>query len=287
METGMASETAYRAGKARAWHQEVDHPRVFADPFARHFLREEDARALQRSPGRGSPFARAMRMALAVRSRLTEDALDEAVQRGTRQYVVLGAGFDTFALRSTRPPQVLRVFEVDHADTQQAKRARLQETGLPVPPALSFVPMDFATQRLPDALRAAGFDRRQPAFFALLGVTVYLPEDALMRTLSDVAQLGAPGSEIVFDYVVRPSSLPWLDRLALHWAARRCARLGEPWLTFLDPEAVDGKLRALGYRSTQQLGTAALEARLRAEQGLPASSKPPRFGMGRLVKASI
>ena len=287
MQEGRASETAYRAARARAWHQVVDVPKVFDDPLAARFLRADDVRQLQdpRS-GRGGPMARAMRMALAVRSRIAEDALRDAVKRGVRQYVVLGAGFDTFAFRDPYPAGTLRVFEVDHPDTQVIKRRRMEEAGLSAPSSLTMVPVDFAGQDLAGQLWSAGFRADEPAFFAFLGVAVYLDARALEQTLGFIASC-AQGSEVVFDYVVQPSRLPWLDRLALRLAARRCLRLGEPWKSFLDPETLHSQLATLGFSSSHSLGAQEIVTRLGAT--LPASQrvKPPRFGMGRIAMARV
>jgi len=281
MQEGRASETAYRAARARAWHQVVDVPKVFDDPLAARFLRPEDSR-----PARGGPLARGMRMALAVRSRIAEDALQEAMKRGVRQYVVLGAGFDTFALRNPHPPATLRVFEVDHPDTQAMKRLRIEEAGLPTPPSLIMVPVDFATQDLKEQLQSSGFAAQEPAFFAFLGVATYLEASALEQTLRFIAGC-AKGSEVVFDYVVQPSRLPWLDRLALRLAARRCARLGEPWKSFLDPEALPSQLTAMGFASSENLGQPEIAMRLRATVDPSQQVKQPRFGMGRIALARV
>jgi methyltransferase (TIGR00027 family) len=287
MQEGRASETAYRAARARAWHQVVDVPKVFDDPLAAHFLRAEDARRLQRPrPARGGPMARGMRMALAVRSRVAEDTLQEAISRGVRQYVVLGAGFDTFALRNPHPAATLQVFEVDHPDTQAVKRERIEEARLRTPPSLTMVPVDFATQDLKEQLYSAGFEAEEPAFFAFLGVAIYLDAPALEQTLRFIAGC-AKGSEVVFDYVVEPSRLPWFDRLALRLAARRCARVGEPWKSFLDPEALPSQLAAMGFASSHHLGLQDIVALLRGVVEPLQQVKPPRFGMGRIALARV
>ena len=120
------------------------------------------------------PYLRAF---FVMRSRFAEDALAAAVSEGVRQYVVLGAGFDTFAYRNPFPE--LRVFEVDHPDTQAIKRQRLADGGIEIPSSLTFVPIDFTTTKLDDALRAAGFDETKPGFFSWLGVVPYLERPAI------------------------------------------------------------------------------------------------------------
>lgn len=283
---GRSSETAYRAARARALHQVVDTPKVFDDPVAHKLLRPRDALALRNAPAPGGRVMRGLRMALAVRSRMAEDALHEAVRRGVGQYVVLGAGFDTFALRNPHPPGALRVFEVDHPATQSAKREQLARAGLPLPEALCFVPVDFGAQSLAGQLQAAGFSREQPAFFALLGVSMYLEPDALEQTLAFIASC-AGGSEVVFDYVVTPASLPWLDRLALYLVAFRCARLGEPWRSFLDPKALLARLARLGFSHCHEITREDIVNRLSGLLEAGATPNPPRFGMGRLMKARV
>lgn len=287
MQAGKPSETAYRAAMARARHQVLDDPKVFDDPVALRFLRPDDAGALKRKRGKGSPLARGMRYAIAARSRITEDALHACVARGVRQYVVIGAGLDTFAFRSPYGSDTLHVFEVDHPSTQQYKQRLAQEAGLELPRSLSLVPVDLARDDAWKALEAAGFDAGAPAFFGVLGVSVYIDEGAWMETLASIAREAAKGSEIMFDYVVSPSTLGWLDRLFLQWTARRCARVGEPWVTYLDPEALPGRLRALGFSDAKHLNPADFAAKVRAEHQLDPAGRPPRFGIGRLMHAVV
>jgi len=287
MQAGRPSETAYRAAMARARHQVLDDPKVFDDPVAVRFLRPDDADALKRGRGKASPLGRAMRYAIAARSRIAEDALHACVARGVHQYVVLGAGLDTFAFRSPYDPETLHVFEVDHPSTQQYKQRIAAEAGLGSPRSLSLVPVDLARDDAWKALEAAGFDAGAPAFFAVLGVSVYIQEGALMETLASIAREAAKGSEIVFDYVVTPATLGWWDRILLRLTARRCARVGEPWVTFLDPQQLPARLRALGFSDAQHLHPADFEARVRAEQNLDPAGRAPRFGIGRLMHAVV
>lgn len=286
MQPGRASETAYRAAKARAYHQVLDTPRVFDDPVAHKLLRPRDAKELQGGAApRGGPLMRGLRMALAARSRIAEDTLHAAVRRGVRQYVLLGAGFDTFALRNPHPEAALTVFEVDHPSTQAAKREQLARAGLAIPAPLRFVPVDFAVQSLAVQLAAAGFRADEPAFFAFLGVSMYLEAGALEQTLGYIGGC-AKGSEVVFDYVVAPVRLGFRDRLALRWTAFRCALLGEPWKSFLDPLALHGQMAALGFSACHDLGREEIASHLRGE--LPAQAEgPPRFGLGRLMRATV
>src|SRR5437867_9656572 len=192
------SATAHRVALRRAAHQLLDRPLVLEDPIALRIIGAEARAALEADPSRfeDSPIAPYLRASFAVRSRLAEDSLAEATQRGVRQYVVLGAGLDTFAYRNPHLSGSLRVFEVDHPATQAWKRSRLVEGGIAVPPNLTFVPIDFETVRLPTALAVAGFRDDQPSWFAWLGVTMYLTRPAFDQTLRFIAARPA-GSGVV------------------------------------------------------------------------------------------
>jgi len=248
------SRTARRVALRRAAHQILDAPLVLDDPIALRLLDPEDAAALQADPQQAerTPLDRPLRAFLVARSRYAEDQLALAVQRGIRQYVILGAGLDTFAHRSPYPQGLLRVFEVDHPSTQAWKRERLAEAGLPHSPDLVLAPVNFETQTLEDGLRTAGWDARQPTFFSWLGVTVYLTEDAVLRTLRFIAS-APPGSEVVFDYGISPSLLNSREHWVFEAMAERVAAAGEPWRAFFDPSVLAGTLKTMGFGEVQDL----------------------------------
>ncbi len=184
MQEGKSSRTAERVAMRRAAHQLYDDPPlVFTDPLALRILPEEARTELREREEmeRLQPFARGMRAFMAVRSRFAEDALERAFAAGVRQYVVLGAGLDTYAARSLHDD--LRVFEVDHPATQAWKRQRLEESGIPLADTVTFVPVDFEHERLMDRLVASGFDASAPAFCSWLGVLPYLTREAAEGTL--------------------------------------------------------------------------------------------------------
>jgi methyltransferase (TIGR00027 family) len=247
---GRPSRTAQGAALMRAAHQLLDEPRVFTDPFALRVIGEDAEESLRDDPQR---FARrpSLRAFIALRSRYAEDRLASAVARGVEQYVLLGAGLDTFAYRN--PHTRLKVFEVDHPATQRWKRERTHEAGLQVPRALRFAPVDFETETLAEGLARAGFDADRPALFSMLGVAIYLTRGALLQTL-DFVGASAPGSEIVFDYSVPSSSLTHSQRLAREMSAKRAAELGEPWLTYFEPAALATDLTDLGFSLVKDLG---------------------------------
>ena len=142
MLTGQPSRTAHRVAVRRAAHQIWDHPRVFEDPVALRIIGPDEAAAISPAKPEETTFERHLRAFVVVRSRYAEEQLAEAVARGVRQYVVLGAGLDTFAYRNPFPD--LKVFEVDHPATQAWKRRLLEAVAIPVPASLTFVAVDFA-----------------------------------------------------------------------------------------------------------------------------------------------
>jgi methyltransferase (TIGR00027 family) len=199
---GQPSQTAMTAAAARAAHLLVDsEPRIFADSLAALLLGDKAETYLRYHREHGDhPLLAGTRAQATCRSRFTENQLALAAARGTAQYVILGAGLDSFACRSELAGR-LRVFEVDHPATQQRKRALMAAAGLAEPPTLTWVPVDFETDELIAALTAAGLDPAAPAFVSWLGVTMYLTAEAIGATLASLSRL-APGSELVTDYML-------------------------------------------------------------------------------------
>lgn len=266
MNPGQPSRTAVRVALRRAAHQILDKPVVFDDPLALQMIGPEVAGALRADPARfesqlGSSTLRAF---LAVRSRVAEDALAEAIAQGTHQYVVLGAGMDTYAYRHAVPQ--LRVFEVDDPATQAWKRTRLKDVGLAEPASLTFVPMDFERQSLGEELRRAGLNAERPAFFSWLGVTPYLRKAAVWTTLQAVAELTRAGGGITFDYAIPVESLNFLQRAKFAVLARRVAAAGEPFQTFIDSDELKGKLAEFGFATVRDRGPESLNARYCADR---------------------
>jgi methyltransferase (TIGR00027 family) len=195
---------------------------------------------------------------MAARSRYTEDELARTVAHGVAQYVVLGAGLDTFAYRN--PHAGLQVFEVDHPATQAWKREQLQAANIAIPASLTFVPIDFEQQSLADGLAQSGFNASAAAFFSWLGVTPYLTREACMITLNHIARMPA-GSGVVFDFAVDPALLNVGQRQALDALSQRVARYGEPFQLFFDPAKLQDELNAMGFHRTEFLQGKELNAR--------------------------
>lgn len=260
LRTGEPSRTALSTALQRAAHQLIERPLVFEDPLALRILGERRVRRLALALDRfRTAGAQTLRAALVLRSRHAESLLRDDWHEGTRQCVVLGAGLDTLGLRDPHPG--LRILEVDHPATQAWKRGWIGEHGLAVPAGLGFVPVDFERTALADALGAAGLRRRSPVFFSWLGVSMYLSREAAMGTLAFVARSCAPGSRIVFDYLVAEDALAPQDRAARARIADRVARLGEPWVSAFDPAALREDLLGLGFRQVDDLDATAANLR--------------------------
>ena len=279
METGKASKTALGVAIRRAAHQLMDRPPVLDDPIAVRLV----GPGYRGKIGRAShPVGRDFRAFMAVRSRYVEDRLAEFVARGGSQYVVLGAGLDTFAYRNPYPG--LRVFEVDFPPTQKGKRAMLAEAAIDVPGNLTFVPLDLEHHTLSEDLAAAGFDAGRPAFFGWLGVIPYLPLETVRATLGTIARLPA-GSGVGFDYAVAPEMLSAAGRTAFDALAGRVAAAGEPFQLFFTPEELERELRRAGFQRFEQLDYRQLNERYFKDRadGLKLSD----VGLGMLVAAWV
>ncbi len=224
-DSGGIGATALRVAVRRAAHQLLDVPRVFDDPLALGIIGEREAGKLRsRIGGKEREWNNSLRAWIAARSRYAEDRLAEAVRSGVSDYVVLGAGLDTFAYRN--PYDGLRVWEVDLTEAQAAKRRMLGEAGIGVPGTVRFVAVDFERESLREGLREHGFAGSGAAFVSWLGVTPFLGQEAFARTLGELEEIA---EQVVFDYAVRGEELDEADRFAQELIARRVAAAGEPY----------------------------------------------------------
>lgn len=246
MGNGEPSQTALTAAAARAAHLIVDaEPLIFRDTLAYALLGERADELVDYHRRHGDHVVlAAARVAVTTRSRYTENRLAAALRAGVTQYVILGAGLDSYAYR-TQPNTGggdIRVFEIDHPATQQWKRERLAAAGIPVPPALAYVPVDLETdletdrktESPIDGLLRGGFDLAAPAIVSWLGGTMYLTRDAIGRTLAMLARL-APGTELIADHMVPEELRDEAGQTYVDLVMPVAAAGGEPWLTFLGP----------------------------------------------------
>jgi methyltransferase (TIGR00027 family) len=252
--------SALRVAIIRAAHQLLDVPLVFEDSLALRVLGNEEAERLRRDLLRyNAPALLSLRASLVVRSRLAEDEWAQARGCGVRQYVILGAGLDTYAYRHLADDDS-RIYEVDLPSMQRWKRGRLRMAGIEEPASLTFVSTDFESSTLADALANAGFSRSEPAFFSWLGVTMYLEETAFLSTMRFIGSL-APGSGVAFDYAVSPELLSAKERTGREIFASRAAEFGEPWKLFFEPCYLAQTLRSLGFNEVQDFGSDDLQQR--------------------------
>ncbi len=254
MEAGKHSYMAEATALLRAAHQLLDdEPKILQDPLALSLLGPDTEQRIQadleRMQGQNLVGARAFAV---MRSRFTEDALAEAVARGVRQYVILGAGLDTFAYRNPFADDDLTVIEIDHPDTQRWKLGRLRAAGVTPPANVHYLPVDFEKQSLADGLAGVGFDGSAPAFFSWLGVTYYLNLDAVLDTFRLIGGM-APSSQLVFDFVVDDSALSESERAGVARVSGVVQGYGEPWLSRFAPGALQDTLRDIGFSTTRHV----------------------------------
>jgi methyltransferase (TIGR00027 family) len=252
---GRPSITARRVAMRRAAHQLFDQPLVFEDPLAIAILGPEIAATL--GDEADQPLERRLRAFMVARSRYAEDQLRAAVARGIRQYVLLGAGLDTFAYRNPYPD--LKVFEVDHPATQAWKRQCLAAAGIAIPENLRFAAVDFDKESWDEELRRRGFASSEPAFFAWLGVTLYLAEETVLATLGSIRSLH-PRNTVVFDYALPRALLNAQEQAAHDVIAARVAAAGEPYRSSFDPRALDAHLRNIGFSLVEDLSGEDIDA---------------------------
>lgn len=272
MEIGRASTTAQLvAGLRAAHHQSGERPLVFDDPFAARFTGGVFREPLEK--GELQTYLDRMNLkpiqgGVLGRARYAEDALELGERElGIAQFVLLGAGNDSFLLRRPDLAKRLRVFELDHPDSQAEKRARLRELGFEDQPNAHFVAVDFERESAGSALARSGFECEVPAFFNWLGVVTYLTRDAFESTLRSLRSVSATGSRIVFDY---PIALELLtaeeDRARSAEVSRSTAAVGEPRRLRHDPEQLAREVADLGYAVVEDLSPADLFGRYFAKR---------------------
>lgn len=251
--------TAVRVALWRALHVEVDPPpHVFEDVVGLKLAAPDEG---WRDRPDMSPFTRPFRASIVARARYIEDLVAEQAANGVGQYVILGAGLDTFAQRRPELASHLRVFEIDQPGPQAWKRRRLVELGLGIPSFLQLVPVDFeAGDAWWERLSASGFDTGQPAVVASTGVSMYLSKDAIAATLRQVAAL-APGSTLAMSFLLPieladPEVRPGIER-----AIAGAQAAGTPFISFFTPTEMLTLARDAGFREVRHVSAAMLAQR--------------------------
>jgi methyltransferase (TIGR00027 family) len=282
MEANQGSKTAMGSAYIRAYHTAHVHPKIFDDFLADRLIPAEARLPLEDlfmagfrlispeqsalCPDRVSALAGYMQVGAAPplvlgRSRYAEDHLEKAIDQGVRQYVILGAGFDTFAWRRPDLLEGLQVFEVDHPATQTLKQQLILGAGQEPPAQLHFVPVDFSRENLTAALRRTTYDPRTLSFFSWLGVSFYLSHQDLFATLGAIADVAPAGTSVVFDYLDTDAFVPEKVSRRLQVLQDGLRQIGEPMITGLDPASLAADLAPLGLRLQEDLAPADIEAR--------------------------
>ncbi len=279
------STTAELVAAIRAIHQR-DSVRLIEDPYAlalcgprlRRLVRNRPAawfvtRVLRR------PMRPAM-LGVLIRARYAEQALEEAIRDGITQYVIIGAGMDSFALRRPDLMQHLHVFEIDLPEMQAVKRERLRDMGVERPPGLHFVGADLGRVPVMEALAGSSFDPGQPAFLSLLGVTYYLPTEVIAATARSIAEGVAPGSRFVLDHMLDNTSA-WPEHRKKRAALKAfVAKRGEPMHSDYSPEEMSELMAKAGFRTLESVTMMDLGERFTRELGPLPFEMPGIFACG-------
>jgi methyltransferase (TIGR00027 family) len=282
MQTEGYSKTAMGTAFMRAYHAANARPPIFDDFLAHALITEEERlageerrlKALQLydpvqaalHPDRAQALAYWMQNACApaivlARARYNEDILEQGVKQGVRQYVILGAGMDTFAWRRPDLLATLKVLEIDQPATQAHKRRRLREMGFQLPEGLHFLPLDFNEGNLTNTLRGSAYDPQAPTIFSWLGVTYYLPRQVILGTWRAISELAPAGSALVFDYLDADAFIPARVSRRVQVMMEIVKRIGEPMITGFDPAALAADLASQGLGLRENLSPADIQER--------------------------
>jgi len=273
MQTGRASRTALRVAIRRAAHQAIDRPRILEDPIAVRLIGPGYERDMERAM---HYVARDFRLYMSVRSRYAEDRLAQQVAEGVEQYVILGAGLDTFAYRN--PFAALRVFEVDFPATQEWKHDLLAAAGIDIPANLTFIPLDLEHKSLAECLLEARFNPAEPAFFSWLGVVPYLTFEGFRATIATIGRLPAR-TAMSFDYAFPPETLSPKRRKVFDTLSKRVEAAGEPLRLFFTPEDMERELHAAGFSRIEQFDTERMNQAYFKDRADGLKLSPVRVGM--------
>jgi methyltransferase (TIGR00027 family) len=256
MKSVIPDNTAVRTALWRALHVELDSsPYVLEDNIGLKLVAPEEG---WRNRPDMSPFTRPFRASIVARARFVEDIVAELAARGILQYVILGAGLDTFVQRKSKLAANMQVFEIDRPDTQEWKRRRLVELGFGIPPFLHLVPVNFEGGDVWwEQLIASGFNIKKPAVVASTGVSMYLTKEAIMATLRQAATL-AKGSAFIMSFLLPiefsdPEIRPGIERAAAGAKAN-----GTPWLSFFKPDEILAMALEAGFKKAEHISAVAL-----------------------------
>jgi len=280
MEMGNPSGTALMTAFLRGFHAVYDNTKIFNDSLAYDLLPEEAREAFRQhlieSAAQMAPelakectdtetslrlAVRTMAGPVLARARFVEERLKEAIRKGISQYIILGAGFDTFAHRRLDLTDRLQVFELDLPSTQEMKRQLLKRLNLQKPNYLHYIAVDFTQENWAVALSESEYDPGQLSFFSWMGVTQYLPLEAVLATLKAIKSLSSGGSEIVFDYYDQSAFDPEKASNRIKYIINTTKSIGATITTGFEPQKLNTELAPLGLRLLDNLGPAEIQQR--------------------------
>lgn len=262
MKAGQASRTAEAAAALRANHHLYAQNPVFSDPYALQMTSAEWRRLLSipllHKVMNSNSLNRILGLLTAqvvARSRFTEDLLIEAIGRGLQQYVLVGAGLDSFVLRLAHQYPQLKIYEVDHPDTQRLKINKLKRISLSseLPSNVEFVSIDFEKEQLSDALTRSSYQQHLPAFFSWLGTTHYLAPETTLATLRNIASFAAQNSELAMDYSVDFRELQGIEKIGSYAVSQFTRLLKEPLMGAFSSQQLHCEVEAMGYAVVEDL----------------------------------
>lgn len=275
MKGNQVSDTAIKTACWRAYHSHIDNPKVFNDFLAYDLVGESEYESFKTMyvsifktlapPELASSFTddaailKLMMQSLAApalvlsRARYAEDKLFDALRQGVGQYVILGAGMDTFAFRHPEVMEDLKVFEIDRPATQEFKRLRLAEVGWVYPTNLHLLPADFTKEKISKVLARSTYNKEDLSFFNWLGVTCYLPRDVVFTVLRTISESAPSGSRIVFDYLDTDLLIPEKSAPRSQEILMMAEQAGERIITFFNPETLADDLAKAGFRLEENL----------------------------------
>lgn len=279
MKENQSSISAMMTAYIRAYHSIHENPKIFDDFLAYRIIPQEvrtlierglnkdkllkDPKSIDLSSDQKISFASLMKETNVLsRARYAEDALDKAIKEGVRQYIILGAGMDTFAFRQLELIDWLEVFEIDHPDTQNFKLLRLEELGWEHPAKLHFIPVDFTKENLQTVLtHSSTYDPKAKSFFSWLGVTMYLTREEIFSTLSSIANIAKKGSTIIFDYFDTDAFIPEKSSPQMKKKQEVFQNMGEKMITGFNPLTLGDELASLGLVLYENLSPIDIEKR--------------------------
>ncbi|MGN1385902.1 MAG: class I SAM-dependent methyltransferase [Bacillus sp. (in: firmicutes)] len=281
MANNQYSMTAKISAFSRAYHSLHDEPKIFNDFLARKWLTDEEYAQISQymangigffNPEHASEFANQQKALEWVvqtqlaptplaRARYCEEMLKNAIMFGAEQYVILGAGLDTFAFRHPKLLKKIDVYEVDHPFTQSFKKSKLREMEWEIPEKLHFVPMDFTKDNLVEVFKQTSFDEKKLSFFSWLGVTYYLSKEDILKTLKQIAEITPKGSTVVFDYGDEKLFDAKATTKRVQNMVAMAAQSGEPMKSCFSYSELEKLLEEAGFHIYEHLSPQDIEAK--------------------------